>query len=92
MGDPLTPNLPKGWKNWATSKEALLLGLAGVLVLNLYVCCQIGCSKRYSFKEKRCWFLLVWIYPVLGGLLALLVVFKSRQSERETKSESKRPQ
>jgi hypothetical protein len=79
MGDPLTPNLPPAWKDWATSKQTLLLGMGVIVALNLYVCIRIGFSQDFDPKEKRFWLLAVWIWPALGGLLGLLVVSAMRR-------------
>lgn len=66
---------------WGTSKQTLLLGLGVIAILNLYVCCYVGFSKDYTTKEKFGWIIIAWVYPALGGLIALQHTFKHRRAK-----------
>ena len=65
MSDPLTPNLPEGWKQWAFSPEVRLLGLGLVLLLNLWVSFRVLRCKHLDRKQKKLLLGLLWLLPVV---------------------------
>lgn len=82
MKDPLAQHLPEGWKTWAESNETRLLGLGLLLLLNLYISIVLYRSGDMNRKEKQFWGVLVWLFPIIGFLMAFRTVHQYRTTGR----------
>lgn len=80
MKDPLTPNLPEGWKHWAESNETRLFGLGVLVALNLYLSFRIGLSACYNRKEKQFWLVLLWFFPFVAHVFYLQHSWQTRKA------------
>jgi hypothetical protein len=74
----LIPNLPEGWKTWAESNEIRLLGLGLLLLLNAYINVVLFRSSDMNRKEKQFWGVVVWVFPIIGFLMAFRTIHQYR--------------
>ena len=53
--------------------DPLLLSAAGLLLLNVVVSVKVGASRVHSWPQKAVQIAIIWLLPVLGGLVVYLV-------------------
>ena len=79
MKDPLTPNLPEGWNQWALSNDIRLIGLGLILLLNVWVCIHVIRCTCLNRQQKKVLCVMTWVLPVLGLFPIIQLLYRMNQ-------------
>jgi hypothetical protein len=61
-----------------STRDVIMDALIAVAILNLIVSVAVGRSTSYNGRQKILQVLMIWVFPVIGGLLLGLFLLSQR--------------